>query len=70
MDGRTCSLKDSVEAKDAELDTLQIQLKETFANVVADVSMLKPVAEKNFAMLGDDSSFETTYDILKVVLLL
>ena len=62
---RISSLRDSIENKDAELADFQIDLKEGFAKVIADISMLRPIVAKHFASLGKDSSFETTNNILK-----
>ena len=59
------ALSDSVENKDAELDTVHDELKEAFAKVIADVAMIRPVIAKHYASLGEDSSFETTHNILK-----
>jgi len=62
---RISSLKDSFEAKDAELGNVHGELKDAFAKVIADVAMIRPVIAKHYATLGEDSSFETTNNILK-----
>jgi len=62
---RISSLSDSVENKDAELGNVQNELKAAFATVIADVAMIRPVIAKHYASLGEDSSFETTHNILK-----
>jgi hypothetical protein len=55
----------SLKTKDAEFTSSHDQLKQAFANAIADVSMLRPIVAKHLASLGEDSSFETTSDIFK-----
>ena len=53
-----------LKTKDAKFSSHD-QLKQAFANAIADVSMLRPIVAKHLASLGEDSSFETTSDIFK-----
>ena len=62
---RFSSLKDSIEGTDAQLGNVHDELKAAFATVIADVAMIRPVIAKHYASLGEDSSFETTHNILK-----
>lgn len=62
---RISSLKDSFENKDTEFDDFHNELKQAFANVIAAVVMIRPVIAKHYASLGEDSSFDTTNNIIK-----